>query len=58
MTWCFAVSSMLLLLADEQLKVVSQRLGHSTIWLTAPTRTFWKECSREPSKLEDMLYGT
>lgn len=50
----------LLLVADEQLKVVSQRLGHSTIRLTADTFQHVLEGMQQgtATKLENMLYGT
>lgn len=50
----------LLLSADEQLKVVSQRLGHSTIRLTADTYQHVLEGMQQgtATKLENMLYGT
>jgi integrase len=50
----------LLLVADEQLKVVSQRLGHSTIRLTADTYQHVLEGMQQgtATKLENMLYGT
>lgn len=50
----------LLLVADEHLKVVSERLGHSTIRLTADTYSHVLESMQQAtaSKLENMLYGT
>jgi integrase len=50
----------LLLAADEHLKVVSERLGHSTIRLTADTYSHVLESMQQEtaSKLESMLYGT
>ena len=50
----------LLLAADEHLKVVSERLGHSTIRLTADTYSHVLESMQQgtASKLESMLYGT
>lgn len=50
----------LLLIADEHLKVVSERLGHSTIRLTADTYSHVLESMQQAtaSKLENMLYGT
>lgn len=50
----------LLLVADEHLKVVSDRLGHSTIRLTADTYSHVLESmqQRTACKLENMLYGT
>jgi integrase len=50
----------LLLVADEHLKVVSERLGHSTIRLTADTYSHVLESMQQgtASKLESMLYGT
>jgi integrase len=50
----------LLLIADEHLKVVSERLGHSTIRLTADTYSHVLESMQQgtASKLEVMLYGT
>jgi len=50
----------LLLAADEHLKVVSERLGHSTIRLTADTYSHVLEGMQQgtASKLESMLYGT
>lgn len=50
----------LLLAADEHLKVVSERLGHSTIRLTADTYSHVLESMQQgtASKLENMLYGT
>lgn len=50
----------LLLIAGEHLKVVSERLGHSTIRLTADTYTHVLEGMQQgtASKLESMLYGT
>jgi integrase len=48
----------LLLLADEHLKVVSERLGHSTIRLTADTYSHVLESMQQQTsrKLEKMLY--
>lgn len=48
----------LLLAADEHLKVVSERLGHSTIRLTADTYSHVLEGMQQgtASKLENMLY--
>jgi len=50
----------LLLAADEHLKVVSERLGHSTIRLTADTYSHVLEGMQKgtATKLEQMLYGT
>jgi integrase len=50
----------LLFVADEHLKVVSERLGHSTIRLTADTYSHVLESMQKASasKLENMLYGT
>lgn len=50
----------LLLAADEHLKVVSERLGHSTIRLTADTYSHVLEGMQQATatKLENMLYGT
>ena len=50
----------LLLVADEHLKVVSERLGHSTIRLTADTYSHVLEGMQQgtATKLESMLYGT
>jgi len=50
----------LLLIADEHLKVVSERLGHSTIRLTADTYSHVLDSMQQAtaSKLENMLYGT
>ena len=50
----------LLLAAHEPLKVVSLRLGHSTIRLTADTYTSVLESMQQETagKLENMLYGT
>jgi integrase len=50
----------LLLAADEHLRVVSERLGHSTIRLTADTYSHVLESMQQEtaSKLESMLYGT
>jgi integrase len=49
----------LLLAADEHLKVVSERLGHSTIRLTADTYSHVLEGMQKgtATKLEDMLYN-
>jgi integrase len=50
----------LLLAAGEHLKVVSERLGHSTIRLTADTYSHVLEGMQQgtATKLEKMLYGT
>jgi len=49
----------LLLEADQHLKVVSERLGHSTIRLTADTYSHVLESMQQgtATKLEDMLYS-
>ena len=50
----------LLLAADEHLKVVSERLGHSTIRLTADTYSHVLEGMQQgtASKPDSMMYGT
>jgi integrase len=50
----------LLLIANEHLKTVSERLGHSTIRLTADTYSHVLEGVQQGTaiKLEKMLYGT
>lgn len=50
----------LLLVAGEHLKVVSERLGHSTIRLTADTYSHVLEGMQQgtATKLENMLYKT
>ncbi len=50
----------LLLAADEHLRVVSERLGYSTIRLTADTYSHVLEGMQQgtATKLEKMLFGT
>ncbi|MCM3903258.1 MAG: tyrosine-type recombinase/integrase [Pyrinomonadaceae bacterium] len=50
----------LLLAAGEHIKIVSERLGHSTIRLTADTYSHVLEGMQQgtATKLENMLYGT
>jgi integrase len=57
---CAPSHATLLLAADEHFKVVSERLGHSTIRLTADTYSHVLESMQQgtTTKLERMLYGT
>ena len=50
----------LLLAADEHIKIVSERLGHSTTRLTLDTYSHVLKSMQEKTsaKLEDMLYNT
>src|SRR5262249_37444156 len=50
----------LLLAADEHIKIVSERLGHSTTRLTLDTYSHVLATMQEETatKLEEMLYGT